>query len=88
MNESVKRYRGHPNGMIRPMTSPDDAATELAALIERAIPLARFLESDECQPEDRARLRDLSKDGYGVFELSNYLNNLCSERARDMARKR
>lgn len=72
--------------MIRRMTSPEDAAKELAALIDRAIPLARYLESDECQPEHRSRLRDLSKDGYGVFELSNYLNNLCSERARADAR--
>lgn len=53
----------------------------LATLLSSALPLARNINSDSCSPADRSRLRDLLGEG-GVFELSNILNALCSERAR------
>lgn len=53
----------------------------LATLLSSALPLARNINSDNCTPADRSRLRDLLGEG-GVFELSNILNALCSERAR------
>jgi hypothetical protein len=59
---------------------------ELAILLTKALPLADYLNSDECDPHHRSALRAkvIGKGGgdEGVFELSNLLNRLCSERAR------
>lgn len=52
----------------------------LGHMIEAMIPLAEYVLSDQCDPEDRQRLRQ-GKPG-SVFELSNLLNGLCSETAR------
>lgn len=58
----------------------------LANLILAAVPLAKALLSDDFSPEHRRQLRDLTKDNStnGVFELSNLLNRLCSEKAREL----
>lgn len=58
-----------------------------ATLLSAALPLVRQLNSERCSPEDRSHLRDLMGDG-GIFELSNHLNALCSERARNQMRGR
>lgn len=56
-------------------------AMQLATILGAALPLARHLYSDKCSPEDRSYFRTLM--GYeSMFELSNLLNSLCSERAR------
>lgn len=59
----------------------DAGIMTLATLLSSALPLARDINSDNCTAADRSRLRDLLGEG-GVFELSNILNALCSERAR------
>lgn len=69
-----------PEGLVT--TTRDDASImTLATLLSAALPLARNINSNRCTPEDRSRFRDLMGDG-GVFEISNILNALCSERAR------
>lgn len=59
----------------------DTLMLELATALSSALPLARYMNSDRCTPADRSYLRDLMGDG-GMFEISNILNSLCSERAR------
>ena len=50
-----------------------------------ALPLVRYLDSEECTAEDRSTLRRLVGNEE-MFDLSNHLNNLCSERAREQGR--
>lgn len=60
---------------------------KLARLLKSASPLAERLNADETPPAARALLRELL--GFnGVFDLSNSLNDLCSETARSMGRGR
>lgn len=61
------------------------AIESLAHLILAAKPLAEALLSDQYSPEDRKRLRELTGNGRSnaVFDLSNLLNRLCGERARN-----
>lgn len=57
----------------------------LSQQIKAAIPLARLMVGDEFSPEERERLRKLTVTTarwHGVFELSNLLNRLCGEEAR------
>jgi hypothetical protein len=54
---------------------------QLAMLLSAAMPMVRVLNSDACSPEDRSYLREIMGED-GIFELSNILNALCSERAR------
>lgn len=65
----------------RQFTGLTDPGLALASLIGAALPFARQLNSDESSAAARSRLRELSGDT--VFELSNELHSLCSERARD-----
>lgn len=60
----------------------------LAHLVLAAKPLAVSILSDDFSPEERTRLRELATVGRsnGVFELSNLLNRLCGEKARDEIR--
>ncbi|HEU4914453.1 MAG TPA: hypothetical protein VFT16_03570 [Candidatus Saccharimonadales bacterium] len=78
-----------------PMTVPTqaspDAPSKFQFLLESArtlgsiLPLLRHLASDACTPEDRASLRNLLGED-GMFELSNLVNQLCGERARNTGR--
>lgn len=54
---------------------------ESATVIEALLPRLRYLVSDECTPEDRARVRAFLGEE-GMFELSTLANQLCGERAR------
>jgi hypothetical protein len=54
----------------------------MAGLVTTMLPLAQFLESDSCSPQQRAQLRSLAQ-GNGVFKLANSLNRLCGERVRN-----
>lgn len=56
-----------------------------AAVFNAALPLARHLDSDDCSAEQRSSLRRLIGEE-NMFDLSNHLNNLCSERAREQGR--
>ena len=58
----------------------------LASLLGAALPLARYLESDECTPEVRSKFRSLL-GAENLFDLSNLLNALCSERSRKEGRR-
>lgn len=62
--------------------APEEVATQLALLVQIALPYAQFLESDACTPVHRAQLRELS-GRKGVFKLANSLNRLCGERVRN-----
>jgi hypothetical protein len=53
----------------------------LAAMVQAMLPLAKMVVSDTFTKEDRVQLRELS-GGEGVFNLSNLLEQLCSESAR------
>ena len=59
--------------------------TLTAAHLGAVLPLVRVLNSDESSAKDRSRLRSLVGNDE-MFELSNILNNLCSERARNHGR--
>ena len=54
-------------------------------LISAALPLAEHVLSDEFSPKEREFLRQKTQDGRTnrLFNLSNCLSRLCSERARD-----
>lgn len=66
-------------------TPRDEVVKKLAGLILQALPLATRLASDEFSATDRASLRQLATQGRsaGVFELSNVMFKLCSERSRN-----
>lgn len=70
-----------PGSSLQFGSSKDSGIITLATMLSSAMPLARYLNSDSCTPEHRSRFRDLMGDG-NVFEISNILNSLCSERAR------
>lgn len=56
--------------------------TAVADLVRAMLPLVELVLSDKFTKEDRKELRELSgRDG--VFRLSNALNKLCSEKARE-----
>ena len=67
-------------------TDHDRIIKELAILVNKALPLAQRLESDEFTPEERERFRSLTaiQRSYSnaVFELNNLLSRLCGESAR------
>lgn len=56
-----------------------------ASALSSVLPLVRYFDSDDCMSVERSRLRALVGND-GMFELSNHLNNLCSERARSQGR--
>lgn len=60
----------------------DAVIAALAAMTRAMLPLAELALSDEFSAEERQKIRDLS-GGDGVFRLSNKLNRLCGERARN-----
>lgn len=64
-----------------PTAQPSTVVSMLAMLLGAASPLARLVVSDEYSPEARSQLRHLMGES-GMFELSNTLSRLCSERAR------
>jgi len=68
-----------------PIAPTSGTVYTLATLLGAALPLARHLNSDRCKSSDRALLRELMGED-GVFELSNILSALCSERARSQTR--
>lgn len=45
--------------------------------------LAELVLSDEFSGDDRQKIRDRFESGNGIFELSNLINQLCSETARE-----
>jgi hypothetical protein len=73
----------------QPRAEPDPAledgvkreVRDLANLIRMALPLARDVVSDRFSPADRYALKHLAGED-SVFELSNVMHKLCSERAR------
>lgn len=70
---------------VRSQPTPSNSermVVSLAHSVLAMIPLAEAMLSDGVSAEDRKRLRDLA-GGDGVFRLSNLLNRLCSERARN-----
>lgn len=54
----------------------------LANMVKAMIPIADLVLSDDFSPEQRKNLRERA-DVDGVFRLSNLLNRLCGERARN-----
>lgn len=92
---SVHRQNGQPVatelGAVRRQSTGgtlgcDPSVTSLAAIIDGAIPLAKHV-LEMCTPADRHRLRELVRHPDGVFVLSNLLNGLCSEHARNSTLK-
>jgi hypothetical protein len=58
---------------------------ESARTLGSVLPLLRYLNSDDCTPQDRARLRMLLGED-GMFEFSTLAAQLCGERARNLGR--
>lgn len=60
----------------------------LSHLIQAALPLAEWMNSDQCTEEDRQILRQLTKEGWqdgtALFRLSTALNGLCSKKAHEL----
>lgn len=71
--------------IVESASSENENLLIAAAVFNAALPLARYLDSDGCSPEQRSNLRRLIGEE-NMFDLSNHLNNLCSERARDQGR--
>lgn len=67
------------------MSASADKLLITAALLGAVRPLVSHLNSDDCTPQDRSKLRSLLGDD-GMFELSNHFHALCSERARNDGR--
>lgn len=63
----------------------DDYKVTLASLLGAALPLATYLVSDNATPGERSSFRDLV-GAETLFELTNTLSALSSERARGLAR--
>lgn len=65
--------------------SHDELIHALAQMIKSGIPLAERLLSDEFSAQERSSLIGATKSARsnGVFDFSNLLNRLCSERARN-----
>lgn len=57
-------------------------ATQAAAAFNAALAWARLLDSDKATPEMRSAVRELMGDE-GMFDLSNLIVRLCSERSRN-----
>ncbi len=81
-NPSVQEFplpKHEPNKALR-----RQVIEALAQLILTAKPLAELILTDDFTPEERELLRQLTQvvRSNGVFDLSNLLNRLCSERAR------
>lgn len=55
----------------------------IAHLVKGLLPLAELIASNKFTSDDRRLLRELAM-GSGVFRLSNALNKLCGEKARDL----
>ena len=62
-----------------------DPKLALATLLGAAAPLATYLRSDAAKAEERSAFRELITTDV-LFDLSNTLSALCSERAREMTR--
>ncbi len=85
-HEDEKRFQA-----TQPDPDPDalaeaerqEAIERLAELLKEAQPLAKALVGDEYTDEDRRHLRSLTPSGC-IFELSNALNGLCGETAREL----
>lgn len=81
----------HLGGMAtienRNMESKNGTVEKLAQLIRDSIPLSERVNSDEFDQKDRDKLRELTGSD-GIFRLSNLLNSLCGERARDLYREK
>lgn len=71
--------------IVTALSTGGDTLLVTAALLGALLPLARHLDSDDCTPQDRSKLRSLMGED-GMFELSNHFNRLCSERARSNGR--
>ncbi|HZM64430.1 MAG TPA: hypothetical protein VFB59_04825 [Candidatus Saccharimonadales bacterium] len=75
-----------PSAATPPATegpSRDHFLMEAAQRLGAVLPLARYLVSEKCSPEERAFVREhLGEEG--MFELSTLINRLCSERANTM----
>lgn len=90
----MTRSRREPAGA--PASSSDPILTQgekreiinrLALHIAAATPLAALAESDTFTTADRVLLRQTCDHGAGIFNLSNFLNRLCSEASRATARR-
>lgn len=69
---------------VLPVPISDTVATA-AALIGALLPLLRIIASDQISPATRSKLREYA--GNEIFEGSNLMSALCSERARDQLRR-
>ncbi len=58
----------------------------LALMMNSMLHLVRHVNSDEFTEEQRQQLRDAAGSGT-VFDLSNELNDLCSERSREIGKR-
>lgn len=76
-------HTGEP--VMRTSVNGDRILVFTASQLLAALPLVRYLDSEECTAEDRSTLRRLVGNEE-MFDLSNHLNNLCSERAREQGR--
>jgi hypothetical protein len=75
-----------PSGAPSPARSKGEhLITYAASMLKGVLPLVRQLNSEQSSAVDRSGLRDAVGND-DMFELSNILNDLCSERARDHGR--
>ena len=73
-----------PGRVVEALQSSDSLLVT-ATLLGAVLPLVRHFNSDACNPQQRSSLRKLVGSDE-MFDLSNIVNNLCSERARDHGR--
>lgn len=72
----------HMSAATPRLSAHEQVIRSLAHQVEAMLPLADLLLSDQFSAKERARLRELTGSD-GVFKLSNRLNALCGEKARE-----
>lgn len=83
---AVRPLRPTASAVVRPKLSHDTILTSAANFAQGLLPLLELIASDAFSAAERAELRERA-GGDGIFKLSNILENLCGERARNQSIK-
>lgn len=83
---AVRPLRPVVSAVVRPKLSHDTILNSAANLVQGLLPLLELIASDAFSAAERAQLRERA-GGDGIFKLSNVLEDLCGERARNQSTK-
>lgn len=85
--QEIRPRHAKPSGATPPPAGSkgEHMIVYAASMLKGVLPLVRQLDSEQSSAADRSRLRELVGND-DMFDLSNILNHLCSERARNHGR--